>query len=519
MKRTNQFLGILVALLVVSLLVAASTAEKHRVYVKGSPAARGLAKGLVEARHEFKGAFSAEASASKIEVLNAIPGIEIEPVPVYHITAPPFSKCGDGECQGFESPDTCPADCGGGGGECYPDNAIPWGVQKVNGGTGGSGVIVAVLDTGLDQDHPDLVGNLVACEGLRFGTCADGHGHGTHVAGTVLANGKIKGVAPDAGLMAVKVCTDSGSCYADDVAAGVDYAVANGANIISMSFGGPDLASVEKTAYDNAAASGVLLIAAAGNSGPGTDTIEYPGAYYKVMAVAAIDSSENVASFSSRGLSDGDSDVEERELDVAAPGVSVESTTNDGCYGYSSGTSMATPHVSGLAAKLWQGSAQATRDYLDFTVVKDLSPAGHDIYTGFGLPIAPGCTSDTDCSSGELCCSGQCRAAACDSDISCDDGIACTVDSCTFAGTCDASCSHTEITQCVGGDGCCPANCDFGNDSDCSATTCGNGVCEGNGEDCHSCPGDCACVGRNCERGCCGDGIFQDMDNKKCQTI
>jgi len=130
-------------------------------------------------------------------------------------------------------------------------------------------------------------------------------------------------------------------------------------------------------------------MAAAGNDGPSDGSIDYPGANAKVMAVAAIDSSENVASWSSRGLNDGDFVIEEREVELAAPGVSVYSTFNNGCYGTMSGTSMATPHVSGLAAKLWQGNAVSTRTHLqNLAKNHDLYTVGDDSATGFGLPIS-----------------------------------------------------------------------------------------------------------------------------------
>ena len=92
--------------------------------------------------------------------------------------------------------------------------------------------------------------------------------------------------------------------------------------------------------------------------------------------------------WSSRGVNDGDYIIEEREVEFGAPGVSVESTWNDGCYNYLSGTSMATPHISGLAAKLWQGDAETTRSYL-WNLSKDIWEQGDDTATGFGLPIAP----------------------------------------------------------------------------------------------------------------------------------
>ena len=148
------------------------------------------------------------------------------------------------------------------------------------------------------------------------------------------------------------------------MAAAIVHAADQGANIVSMSLGGSALASVEKNAIDYAVASDVLVIAAAGNSGPNLNTIGYPGAYVKVVAVAALNSLLSVADFSSRGVNDGDFIVEEREVEIAMPGVAVESTWNDGGYRTISGTSMATPHASGLAARHWQGSAAATRTWL-----------------------------------------------------------------------------------------------------------------------------------------------------------
>ena len=132
----------------------------------------------------------------------------------------------------------------------------------------------------------------------------------------------------------------------------------------------------------------VLFIAAAGNDGPNNGSIDYPGANANVTAVGAIDSGISVPSWSSRGLNDGDYTVEEREVEFGAPGVSVYSTWNDGSYNTISGTSMATPHVSGLAAKAWQGNAQDTRTYLH-SLASDIWNAGDDTATGFGLPQVP----------------------------------------------------------------------------------------------------------------------------------
>jgi subtilisin len=186
--------------------------------------------------------------------------------------------------------------------------------------------------------------------------------------------------------MAYKVCGDSGICYTDDIAAAIDYAASHGAEIVSMSLGGDTQSSYIKDAIDRNP--GVLYVAAAGNDGPADGSIDYPGAYVKVIAVGAIDTNEGVPSWSSRGINDGDYTIEEREVEFGAPGVDIYSTWNDGCYNTISGTSMATPHVSGLAAKLWQGSASATRDYLQ-SVAVDIWYNGDDTATGFGLPVSP----------------------------------------------------------------------------------------------------------------------------------
>lgn len=447
---------------------ALENVNEKAVFIGYEVLGTGFLKGVLKIRHEFPNGFTANVTPIQLSLLNFL-GIKTEPVQIYEILPP--NKCGDGTCQGFESPETCPEDCGIT--ECYPDNQKPWGIVKVNGSSGGLGVKVAVLDTGVDQDHPDLTNNIVGCVGFGYPTCEDGHGHGTHVAGTVLANGKIIGVAPQASLMAIKICSDSGWCYGDDIAAGIYYA-ANGedgvpgtgdeANIISMSIGGDYPDSTIKNAIDYAVGKGVLLVAAAGNDGPDEGTIDYPGAYAEVIAAGAIDLNENVPSWSSRGIDDGnDSIITEREVEFGAPGVSIESTYNNGCYAYGSGTSMATPHVSGLAAKLWQGTASETRVYLG-TIARDIYTTGYDIATGYGLPIAP-------------------ASPACFLNDDCNDNNPCTIDTCVNPGSADAYCSYTDITACDSSDGCCPAGCSYLTDTDCSVVdpsclNCFKGVCD-----------------------------------------
>jgi subtilisin len=368
-----------------------------RVFVSGKPASTSIVKNTFAVQHEFKDGFTVAVSAKGLAALGKIPGIRLEAVPLYHVLGKPV--CGDGVCQGNE-PKTCPGDCSSEPEPerpCFPLNQTPWGIVIVNGGSGGAGVTVAVLDTGVYKDHLDLKANIVACKdatkrGIKEG-CADNSGHGTHVAGTIAANGGsdgkgIFGVAPEAKLMAIKVCGASG-CWCDDIAAGIRYAADNGANIISMSIGGDTQSSLISDAIDYAANKGALVVAAAGNDGPADGSIDYPGANVKVIAVGAIDSTEGVPDWSSRGVNDGDYIVEEREVEFGAPGVSVESTWKDGCYNTISGTSMATPHVAGLAAKLWQGNAAATRTHLQSSITKDIWTSGDDTATGFGLPIAP----------------------------------------------------------------------------------------------------------------------------------
>ena len=283
---------------------------------------------------------------------------------------------------------------------CSPTTQTPWGVTKVNGGQAGSGsgIKVAVVDTGVKKDHPDLKNNIVDCRDAQYSSllarCSDGNGHGTHVSGTIAANGKILGVAPAAKIMAIKVCSNGGLCWSDDIARGVRYAADNGANIISISLGGSGITQDEVNAMNYAVGKGVLVVAAAGNSGPDDNTILYPAALANVVAVGAINSSDAIASWSSRGNNYNTTPyvVEARDIELAAPGVSVESTWKDGCYYTASGTSMATPHVSGLAAKVWQGSGSATRTYLQNRALNnyaDIGRVGDDPDAGFGLPTAP----------------------------------------------------------------------------------------------------------------------------------
>lgn len=359
-KLISLFLALIIS---ISALAIATAEDKTRYLVKSHDAKHKEKTGV---HHEFDNGYTTDLTQEEANSLKE-EGIEVEAVPLRHITA----RLGSGSCS--------------------PSAEYPWGVTMVNGGSGGDGITVAVLDTGAKKDHPDLAANILQCKdatgnGVADG-CTDRNGHGTHVAGTIAANGKIKGVAPNAKLMVVKVCGNSG-CWSDDIARAITYAADNGANVISMSLGGDSEGSLERDAIAYAVSQGVLVVAAAGNDGPADGSIDYPGANANVVSVAALDSSRNVPDWSSRGVNNGNYVREEREVELAAPGVSVQSTYKNGCYATMSGTSMATPHVSGLAAKLWQGSASATRDYLHL-LAQDVHTAGDDTATGWGLPVSP----------------------------------------------------------------------------------------------------------------------------------
>jgi subtilisin len=307
-----------------------------------------------------------------------------------------------------------------------PSDQTPWGIQAIYNDSniqttsGGNGIKVAVLDTGVNRTHKDLVANVEQCKDfsqmktpLVENSCNDKNGHGSHVSGTVLANGGsdglgIYGVAPEAELWAYKVLNDRGSGYSDDISAAIrkvaDEAVrTNTKVIISMSLGSSGKDSMIASAVDYAYGKGVLVIAAAGNDGPGDNTIGYPGALVNAVAVAALEnvqenSSYRVADFSSRGnpLTDGDFVIQERDVEVAAPGRAIESTWSDGSYNTISGTSMATPHVSGLAAKIWASNPSLSNSQLRVELqnrakANDIkggngSEIGDDYASGFGFP-------------------------------------------------------------------------------------------------------------------------------------
>lgn len=234
-------------------------------------------------------------------------------------------------------------------------------------GYDGTGVKIAVLDTGVDDSHPDLKNQVVA--GKNFSDSRDAkdrNGHGTHVASTAAgtgakSGGTHKGVAPGAKILNGKVLDDGGGGMDSGIIAGMDWAVAQGADVINMSLGGgdtPDIDPLEAHVNKLSAEKGVLFAIAAGNSGPGAGSINSPGSADAALTVGAVDHKDLLADFSSVGPRSGGGPI---KPDVTAPGVNIVAaaaagTGSGGPPGYAaiSGTSMATPHVAGAAALLKQ---------------------------------------------------------------------------------------------------------------------------------------------------------------------
>ncbi len=379
MRRWASFLAILSLAILVAGMAAAAGTGAVRVLVQAPPGQRAALAVEYGLRWDFgPRGFTTDVTPAGLERLRSA-GVPVTLVPVYSIqdrliSAKPVKTAT----------------------RTVPSDPTPWGIETIYNDpsitktTGGAGINVAVLDTGVYTKHPDLTRRVVQCLDFTKVTvpasgCADQNGHGTHVSGTILADGGadglgIWGVAPQASLFAYKVLGASGSGYADDIAAAIRYAADHGANIISMSLGSSVDDPLMRDAVTYAVGKNVLVVAAAGNSGPNLDTMVYPGANQDVIGVAAIDATLRVADFSSRGINNGDGVITEREVEVAAPGVSVESTYKDGGYAVYSGTSMATPHISGLAARIWSFNPGWTASQVRAEI--DRRATWHDITSG-----------------------------------------------------------------------------------------------------------------------------------------
>mgnify|MGYP002633746919 CR=1 FL=1 len=233
-----------------------------------------------------------------------------------------------------------------------------WGIEKVKapavwGTTKGAGVTIAVIDTGVDSDHPELDGRVTlgACFVSGEALSEDENGHGTHVAGTVA--GSDSGIAPDAEILAVRVLDASGRGNESSVIAGILHAVEQGVDVINLSLRtqlddsingrGTRMDQLYRDAIDSAKAAGIVVVAAAGNDGA-SEPIGQPGRQRGVITVAALDQGNFRASFSQTG------NLNSGKPDIGAPGVNILSAALGGGTSILSGTSMATPHVAGICA-------------------------------------------------------------------------------------------------------------------------------------------------------------------------
>jgi len=263
-------------------------------------------------------------------------------------------------------------------------DTIDWGISRIGADKvwevgNGVGIKIAIVDTGVQSNHPDLQANLLSGYDFVNGDedANDDNGHGTHVAGiasaTLNQSGTV-GAGYGAKILPIKVLNNQGYGYLSDVAKGIYYAADNGARIINLSLGTSTDSLTLRNAVTYAANKGVLLVAAAGNDGGAP--CSYPAAYSSVICVVATDNKNQLASFSNLGG------------ELAAPGVSNYSTFLGSTYRYLSGTSMASPHVAGAAAVVMSACATCStsevRSLLRDTAV-DLGEQGKDILFGYGL--------------------------------------------------------------------------------------------------------------------------------------
>ena len=265
---------------------------------------------------------------------------------------------------------------------CLAGEVLPWGVDRVDAelvhpSNKGTGVKVAILDTGIDLDHPDLAvaGDVTFVDGTTNGD--DDNGHGTLVAGIAAALDNdigVIGVAPEALLYAVKVLNQNGSGTMSDILSGIEWAVDNNMQVINMSLGGiMNWPSAVVAGLDNAYSAGIVLVAGAGNGG----SIWSPARYQPVIAVGATDQQDARCASSSTGYT----------LEVMAPGNSIYSTAMGGGYGYISATSASSPHVAGVATLLIASGMSSNVDVRQRlrNSAQDLGELGWDTQYGCGI--------------------------------------------------------------------------------------------------------------------------------------
>jgi hypothetical protein len=392
-------------------------------------------------------------------------------------------------------------------------------------GITGYGVNVAILDTGIDTDHPNLYDSYLGgydCVN-NDESPEDDHGHGTHVAGIITSDGDVykdsKGVAPGTGIYMYKVCDAQGHCYEDDMECGMERAVLTDAKVMSISIGGGSYTSEDcdgdplAILVNQVADAGLTVVVAAGNGGRG---VASPGCASGVIAVGAVDSGDSVPYWSGRGPA----------LDIVAPGVSIYSTVRGGGAGRMSGTSMAAPHLAGVVALLLQANPGLTTSDIKSALYDTATPVStcyqclrwgssgcqsqgtvpctSDI-TGAGVVdaygayasvqhLVPACSVDADCDDHLSCngmercdsgrcipgtptdCSalgGDCTIGVCDEVSGCiaqwkADGTSCPSDGvyCNGPETCQSGiCTHITPIDCGDGIACTSDTCNEATDS------------------------------------------------------
>jgi subtilisin len=295
-----------------------------------------------------------------------------------------------------------------GGGGAQPAQTLEWGVDRIDAELAwstsrGAGVKIAIIDSGISLSHPDLVvaGGINIINSQK--SYDDDNGHGSHVAGIAAALDNsigVVGVAPEAELYAVKALNRRGIGFTSDIIAGIGWAAANGMQVINMSLGSDSPSAALESAVNEAYSAGIVIVAAAGNSGESAGSnVIYPARYNSVIAVAASDIDNNRASFSSTGP----------EVEFAAPGKDINSTWKGDGYHVGNGTSMASPHTAGTVALMLAVAIPAGFDADSDGVwdpaevhnalaatADDLGTTGHDNFYGYGLVDAEEATTGSE---------------------------------------------------------------------------------------------------------------------------
>ena len=373
----NKFVFLAIILAVVLGAASAQTASTpsfraQTVMTSGSP-------GSIRAGHILV-RFKTTPAQGVLDQLNTAFGAriagKIDKIGVTHLQAPPeaglallghLRKRSDVEFAEFDSPvqaiqNFVPDDIyySTAYASSHNGNIAQWGPPAVSASAawgvtmGDPGIVIAIVDTGVDDTHPDLASKIVGEYSYVGRSAKDGFGHGTHCAGIAATatnnNVGIAGMCPNCGILSVKVLNDQGSGYMSDVASGITYAASHGARVISLSLGGSGRSETLHSALDYAITNNALPVCAMGNSGSSSNTPE-PAYWNDCLSVIATDQNGVKASFSNSGI----------KADVAAPGLAILSTmptypvTLTSTYGYRtnydalSGTSMATPMVAGIA--------------------------------------------------------------------------------------------------------------------------------------------------------------------------